>query len=354
MMDPKNILAALRVAHTPSHHFMWNTNLFGGGSGSASSRASSAAARRLQKSSLRRQVDAPVMVTTLAGTGSAGFADGAATTAAQFYNPSGVAIDGEGGVIVADSNNHRIRRISADGQVTTLAGTGSRGFADGAATTAAQFNDPAGVAIDGEGGVIVADLNNQRIRRISAGLAPPSFGSPYLAAANLPPADTAWALAAEARAKRAGTEFWFLDASLIRDASPADDNTPLPSFQSLRASSSTASMLTRIAIDLAGAIGGEYREAYAAVSHRWERPDQPDPTGTQRRAIREMLRERPRIRYVWIDVSQRAARPHTHTHAHPLIRTPMPTRTHLHSILFLHINPHPPRIPFCSCCTPLL
>ena len=100
-----------------------------------------------------------------AGSGSAGFADGAGA-AAQFNNPVGVAVDGEGSIIIADHGNHRMRKITPDGTVSTLAGSGSAGFADGAGA-AAQFNGPWGVAVDGEGMIIIADEGNNRVRKIT-------------------------------------------------------------------------------------------------------------------------------------------------------------------------------------------
>ena len=103
-------------------------------------------------------------VTTLAGSGVAGFADGNGT-AAQFNYPNGVAVDSLGTIYVADGSNHRIRKITSAGAVTTLAGSGVVGFADGSSTVA-QFNYPAGVAIDSSGIVYVADNSNQRIRKI--------------------------------------------------------------------------------------------------------------------------------------------------------------------------------------------
>jgi sugar lactone lactonase YvrE len=104
-------------------------------------------------------------VSTLAGSGSAGFADGSGA-AAQFNNPYGVAVDGEGSFIIADTLNHRVRKITRDGTVSTLAGSGSKGFADGAGA-AAQFNGPRGVAVDGQGSIIIADADNNRVRKIS-------------------------------------------------------------------------------------------------------------------------------------------------------------------------------------------
>ena len=101
----------------------------------------------------------------LAGSGIAGFADGAGA-AAQFNNPHGVAADGEGSIIIADAGNHRVRKISPDGTVSTLAGSGRRGFADGAGA-AAELNGPYGVAVDGEGSIIIADCHNKRLRKIT-------------------------------------------------------------------------------------------------------------------------------------------------------------------------------------------
>ena len=101
----------------------------------------------------------------LAGSGLQGFADGAGA-AAQFSGPQGVAVDGEGNIIVAEFGNHRVRKITPDGTVSTLAGSGSAGFADGAGA-AAQFNCPIGVAVDGEGSIIIADQWNNRVRKIT-------------------------------------------------------------------------------------------------------------------------------------------------------------------------------------------
>ena len=112
-------------------------------------------------------VTSPVgTVTTLAGNGSVGSADGTGADA-RFYSPYGVAVDGDGNVYVADSSNHTIRKITPAGVVTTLAGTaGSSGSADGTGADA-RLRYPYGVAVDGDGNVYVADNSNHTIRKIT-------------------------------------------------------------------------------------------------------------------------------------------------------------------------------------------
>lgn len=111
-------------------------------------------------------VHATEAVTTFAGSqGSAGHADGAAT-AARFSDPVGLAIDATGNVLVADSGNHCIRRITPAGVVTTLAGTaGVSGSLDGAAA-AARFDTPSAVAVAADGTIFISDTGNHSVRRL--------------------------------------------------------------------------------------------------------------------------------------------------------------------------------------------
>jgi serine/threonine protein kinase, bacterial len=113
-----------------------------------------------------RRVTLAGVVTTLAGSGTATFADGPGA-AASFSTPAGVAVDLAGNVYVGDTSNERIRRVTPGGTVSTLAGSGTAAFTDGAGATA-NFNSPYGVAVDAVGNVYVADQNNHRIRRVTA------------------------------------------------------------------------------------------------------------------------------------------------------------------------------------------
>ncbi len=112
-----------------------------------------------------RKIDTGGNVTTIAGNGTAGFVNGNGTSA-QFKSPGAVAVASDGTLYVSDTGNHSIRKIATDGTVTTLAGNGTSGFADGSSTSA-QFNSPNGLAIGSDGKLYVADTLNHRIRAIS-------------------------------------------------------------------------------------------------------------------------------------------------------------------------------------------
>ena len=127
-----------------------------------------------------RKVTSAGVVTTLAGGGEFGSADGTGS-AAQFGGPSGVAVDSAGNVFVADTFNHTIRKVTSAGVVTTLAGSaGAWGINDGMGS-AARFFHPYGVAVDSSGNVLVADTGNWAIRKVtSAGVVTTLAGSAAL------------------------------------------------------------------------------------------------------------------------------------------------------------------------------
>jgi uncharacterized protein (TIGR03437 family) len=112
------------------------------------------------------------VITTVAGAGAAGFGgDGGPATAAQLNGPNGVAVDDVGNLYIADTNNHRVRRVAAStGIITTIAGTGQFGFSgDGVPAKDAALNAPFAVIVDGAGDLVVADSGNRRIRKIGSG-----------------------------------------------------------------------------------------------------------------------------------------------------------------------------------------
>jgi sugar lactone lactonase YvrE len=109
------------------------------------------------------------IITTIAGNGTVGFSgDGGQATAAQLTNPTGVAVDSVGNVYIADAGTHRIRKVNAAGVISTVAGNGTPGYSgDGGPAIAAQLNFPLGVAVDSAGNLYVVDTANERIRKVT-------------------------------------------------------------------------------------------------------------------------------------------------------------------------------------------
>ena len=118
-----------------------------------------------------RKVDTTGKITTVAGTGTAGFSfteNGGPATSARLNEPWGVAVDGSGNLYIADSENDRIRKVGTNGLITTIAGTSITGFSgDGGPATSAQLDGPRGLAVDRAGNIYITDRFNRRIRKLT-------------------------------------------------------------------------------------------------------------------------------------------------------------------------------------------
>ncbi|MCL6614543.1 MAG: hypothetical protein K6U03_08025 [Firmicutes bacterium] len=115
-----------------------------------------------------RRVSPDGVITTVAGTGAAGYGgDGGPAVQARLYYPTSSALRPDGSIYIADSYNHRIRRVGPDGIITTVAGTGTAGYSgDGGPATGARLSSPTGVALGPDGSIYIADYSNHRIRRV--------------------------------------------------------------------------------------------------------------------------------------------------------------------------------------------
>jgi M6 family metalloprotease-like protein len=117
-----------------------------------------------------RMVHPDGSVTVIAGSGGYGFSgDGGPGPKAQLYFPFGVTLAADGTVYFADNDNHRVRKVAPDGTISTIAGTGTAGYSgDGGQATSARLNYPQGVAIANDGSILIADRYNHRIRRVTS------------------------------------------------------------------------------------------------------------------------------------------------------------------------------------------
>ncbi len=117
------------------------------------------------------------IITTVVGTGVAGYSgDGGSARSAKLYNPGNLFIDGAHNLYICDRSNNVIRKVELlSGLITTVAGNGTMGFSgDGGYSTMAQLNDPEGVWVDNAGNMFIADMGNQRVRKIDAPVVTPS------------------------------------------------------------------------------------------------------------------------------------------------------------------------------------
>ncbi len=116
-----------------------------------------------------RKVDVAGNISTYAGNGTAAYSgDGGPATAASLRNPNRMTIDAAGNIFIADAGNNVIRKISSTGIITTVVGTGVSGFSgDGGPATAARMSQPLGVGFDGNGNMYIADGFNRRIRKVN-------------------------------------------------------------------------------------------------------------------------------------------------------------------------------------------
>jgi sugar lactone lactonase YvrE len=115
------------------------------------------------------RVSAAGRITLIAGTGVQGVSgDGRQATLAQLNWPQGLAVDSAGNLFIADSGNNRIRKVSASGIITTVAGGGTKGPGDGVPATSVQLTNPSGIAVDSAGNLFIADNANKCIRKVSS------------------------------------------------------------------------------------------------------------------------------------------------------------------------------------------
>ena len=152
-----------------------------------------------------RRVTPNGTIETFAGKGVAGFAgDGGQATQAELRFPGAVEVDAEGNVLIADTGNHRIRRVTPSGIIQTIAGVGSAGFSgDRGPATAAQLDSPRGIAADNTGAIYVSDSNNHQFRKLGRGRASSQIQPVF-----------SWILPSNARARGLAGAFFTTDLTV--------------------------------------------------------------------------------------------------------------------------------------------
>ncbi len=123
------------------------------------------------------------IITTVAGNGGTSYSgDGGLATSATLYYPSGIALDSAGNMYISDTNNERIRKVTAStGIITTYAGTGTSSFSgDGGAATSATLDNPRGLTLDSSGNLYIGDYENNRIRKVTVTTSSPRYQYRYI------------------------------------------------------------------------------------------------------------------------------------------------------------------------------
>jgi len=177
-----------------------------------------------------RKVTPAGTITTVAGTGQQGYSgDGGPATSASLYGPQGVALDAAGNLYIAEYNNHRIRKVTVAGTITTVAGNGQKGYSgDGGPATAASLYYPRAVAVDAAGNLYIADDRNNRIRKVTpAGTITTVAGNGQSGYSGDGGPATAASLHLTGVAVDAAGNLYIADGSRVRKVTPAGTITTL-------------------------------------------------------------------------------------------------------------------------------